>query len=297
MALLDNIAEILDAVGISYGDHVLVYSNTASLAKIVDVRSLQAEFGTGLRNEMLVRFHEAISRAVGPTGTILSLGSFTDYARFGTPYHVDKSLPDQSLGAYPRYLFSRPGASRSYNPTSNLIGLGHDAATIAVKTNATAYGLGTPWEQLIVHRAKIVFWDTTLRPMTFGHHIEQCVGVPHVYSKIYDTPIFEAGARIPFDVITSVRYLDFDVKYNMQRMETELKQAGLARTYTRNTLTVDVVECPDLAVFLTQKLAVSPYYLLDAPPKFRKGVVPFDGNAGPENLRLANVKYVMSEGS
>src|SRR4029079_11576687 len=103
------------------------------------------------------------------------------------------------------------------NPTSNLIALGRRAADIAVKTNATAYGFRTPWEKLVKFGAKILFWDTALLPMTFGHHIEQCVGVPHVYSKIYDVPIYEFDRLLPFKVITSVRYLEFNVKYNMQR--------------------------------------------------------------------------------
>jgi aminoglycoside 3-N-acetyltransferase len=154
-----------------------------------------------------------------------------------------------------------------------------------------SHGFRTPWEKLIEFDAKILFWDTTLRPMTFGHHIEQCVGVPHVYSKIYDAPIYDGGRLLPFKAITSVRYLNFNVKYNMQRMETELKEAGLVTTFARSKLAVDVVRCVSLAEFLTDKLASDPYYLLDSPPEFVKGVVPCDGNAGPENPQIANVKY------
>ena len=290
--MIEQVSEVLDAVGIRSGDHLLIYSNTASIAKIADLRKLQNEFGLQARQQILTGFHGAFQKAVGELGTIMTLGSFTDYARFGKPFHVDKSLPDQSLGAYPRHLFTLPGMVRSFNPTSNLIAVGHKASEIAIRKNATAYGLRTPWEKLIQHDAKILFWDTTLRPMTFGHHIEQCIGVPHVYSKLYDVPIYNEGQELPFKVITSVRYLNFDVQYNMQRLETELKEAGLVQTWAKNTLTVDVVKCVELAEFLTEKLAVDPYYLLGCPPKFVKGVVPFDGNAGPEDTRISNVKYV-----
>jgi hypothetical protein len=61
--------------------------------------------------------------------------------------------------------------------------------------------------------------------------------------------------------------------------------------FARDTLEVDVVDCAPLARFLTEKLAADPYYLLDGVPEFVRGVVPFDGNAGPENLKIANVKY------
>jgi aminoglycoside 3-N-acetyltransferase len=289
--MIDNVVEVLQQLDVKAGDHLLIYSNTASIAKVADLRQLQDQFGANARQEILKGFHHAFQKSVGEEGTLLTLGSYTDYARYGKPFHVDKSLPDQSLGAYPRYLFSQPGMVRSYNPISNLIALGRRASDIAIKKNATGYGLRTPWEKLVEYECKIVFWDTSLRPMTFGHHIEQCVGVPHVYSKIFDVPIYEAGQPIPYHAITSVRYLDFDIRYNMQRLEADLKRETLVKTFARNTLIVDIVECAALAEFLTEKLSSNPYYLLDSPPNFRKGVVPFDGNAGAENVRLSNVKY------
>jgi len=286
-----DIGDLLRSLGVRRGDSLLVYSNAASIAKIVDVRKVHAEFGAGAREQLLLAFHRALRDCVGDGGTLMTLGSYTDYARYGKPFHVDKSLPDQSLGAYPRFLFAQPGMVRSYNPTSNIIALGARAADMAVRFNATAYGWRTPWEKLIEHEAKLLFWDTTLRPMTFGHHVEQCVGVPHVYSKLYDTPIYDGDRELPFKVITSVRYLTFNVKYNMERLDAEAKAAGLVTMFSRNTLEVDLVECAPLARFLTEKLAVEPYYLLDGPPEFVPGVVPFDGNAGPEDQKIANVKY------
>jgi aminoglycoside 3-N-acetyltransferase len=285
--MIDEIARIFSDIGLTEGDSILLYSNIASVAKVVDVR----KFGRVPRAKMLSDFHNSIMSVIGDTGTVLTLGSFTDYARYGVPFHVDKSLPDQSLGAYPRYLFSRAECTRSLNPTSNLLGLGLNATAIATRSNATAYGFGTPWEMLIKHNAKIVFFDTTLRPMTFGHHIEQCVGVPHVYSKIYDTPVYFENKLVPHPVITSVRYLDFGIRYNMSRLETEAKRDGLVVTVQRNNLALDAMKCVSLAEYLTGKLMVDPYYLLDEPPKFKKGQLPFDGNAGPENKTYSNIVY------
>lgn len=285
--MIDELSRIFSDVGLTEGDSILLYSNIASVAKVVDIR----KFGRIPRAKMLSDFHNSIMSVIGNTGTIMTLGSFTDYARYGVPFHVDRSLPDQSLGAYPRYLFSRTECTRSLNPTSNLLGLGMNASKIATRTNATAYGFGTPWQRLIDHSVKIVFFDTTLRPMTFGHHIEQCVGVPHVYSKIYDTPVYLEGQLIPYPVITSVRYLDFGIRYNMSRLEAEAKRDAQVVTVVRNHLVLDAVECVSFAEYLTRKLILDPYYLLDEPPKFVKGQIPFDGNAGPENASYSNIVY------
>jgi hypothetical protein len=51
------------------------------------------------------------------------------------------------------------------------------------------------------------------------------------------------------------------------------------------------MKCVSLAEYLTGKLMVDPYYLLDEPPKFKKGQLPFDGNAGPENKTYSNIVY------
>lgn len=285
--MIDEIARIFSDIRIKEGDTVLLYSNVASIAKVIDVR----KFGGICRKQILADFHKAILSVIGKSGTILTLGSFTDYARYGVPFHVDKSFPDKELGAYPRYLFSMAEVTRSLNPTSNLLGLGMNASSIATRRNATAYGFGTPWQKLIDYNAKIVFFDTSLRPMTFGHHIEQCVGVPHIFSKIYDAPVYLEGRVIPYPIITSVRYLDFGIRYNMCQLETDAKRDGLVKSLSRGKLVVDVVECAPFGDYLTEKLIMNPYYLLDKAPKFIKGKLPFEGNAGPENTAYSNVSY------
>ena len=72
--MLDKLAQVLEAVGVGRGDHVLIYSNTASIAKIADLRSLTNEFGASAREEILARFHSAFRSAVGEHGTLLTLG-------------------------------------------------------------------------------------------------------------------------------------------------------------------------------------------------------------------------------
>lgn len=290
--MIDELSKIFQDVGVKKSDSILLYSNFSAIAKIIDIRKI----GASNRRNLLSKFHQSIVNVIGEDGAILTLGSFTDYARYGAPFHVDRSLPDQTLGAYPRFIFSEYECIRSYNPTSNLLGLGRNADKIVVRNNATAYGLGTPWEQLIKHNAKIIFFDTTLRPMTFGHHIEQCVGVPHVYSKIYDSPIYLNGVLIPFPVITSVRYLDFSIRYNMSKLEAEAKSQGLVKSKSINNFTIDLIECNPFAEFLTNKLIEDPYYLLDSEPSFVAGRIPFDGFVGPEDVSISNVLYGKREG-
>lgn len=286
--MIDQISNILRRVGLVEGDIVLIYSNLASVSKIIDIRKFPLPT---LRERILNDFHLAILNVIGENGTVATLGSYTDYARYGKPFYVDRSLPDQSLGAYPRHIFLQPGCIRSFNPTSNLLALGPKASFISIRNNATAYGFGTPWEQLIKNRAKILFWDTTLRPMTFGHHIEQCVGVPYVYSKLYDTPVYLNSVLVPFPVITSVRYLDYGVRYNMQMLEIDAKKNGVVESIVENGLSVDLIQCNSFSEFLTDKLIKNPYYMLDQPPSFVRGKIPFDGNPGPENILISNIKY------
>ena len=117
------------------------------------------------------------------------------------------------------------------------------------------------------------------------------MGVPHVYSKIYDYPVICNDVKTEFKVITSVRYLDFTVIYNLSRMEKEMQNEGIVIRRNigngKKQFSVSLLKVMDVKEFLIDKLSDDPYYLLHHPPLFESGQIPFDGVAGPENTSLS----------
>jgi aminoglycoside 3-N-acetyltransferase len=276
---IDRFTSVLAALGIRAGDAVLVHSDLRDLVRLADAGELTGE--SDARGFLLRAFDSALMNAVGDSGTICVLGTYSDYARFAKPFDLKHSVPDAQYGAYNRYLFDQGTACRSLNPLAGFLAKGAKAGWICEHISAYGYGPNTPWARLVELDGKMLFWGVDLRNMTFVHHVEQLVGVPHLYHKIYDTPVLVDGEPIDAPVVTSVRYLDFDIAYNFKRLSDDLAAAGVLNSFREAPFQARAVNCRAALWHLERTLAKDPYYLLSAPPQFVPGRIPMDGPTGP----------------
>jgi aminoglycoside 3-N-acetyltransferase len=167
------------------------------------------------------------------------------------------------------------------NPLVGLLAKGAKAGSVCEHGSAYGYGPNTPWDRLVALDGKMLFWGVDLRNMTFVHHVEQLVGVPHLYHKVYATPVLVDGKAVDLPVVTSVRYLDFNIAYNFKRLSDDLAAAGVLRSFREPPFQAHAVECRAVLSHLERVLAKDPYYLLAAPPQFVPGRIPIDGPTGP----------------
>lgn len=283
--LYTNVRSLIDSLEIATGDVVLLHSDMGNLVHLSAPDELSTQ--TDARHYLLSSFHAALSDAVGPQGTICVLGSFNDYARFGKPFILEDSPPDKDLGAYPRFLLRQEDIHRSLNPLAGIISKGRQAGWICQHRSAFGYGPESPWSRILELGGKMVFWGVGLGSMTFVHHVEQLAGVPHMYNKLHPTPVCSGGKRIDFPVITAVRFLKYNVVYNLTKFQNDLRNAGKVLSVRKNGLEVQLTTCEDVMDHLITALARDPFYLLDHPPEFVAGEVPTDGPAGPLDSRLA----------
>ncbi len=283
--LYANVRSILDSLGITKGDVVLLHSDMSILTRLSSPLEMQLQ--PDRRNYLLTEFHSALSDAVGENGTICILGSFTDYARFDKPFVIEESLPDKDLGAYNRFLIHQPGIYRSLNPIVGIIAKGKHAPQICEHKSAFGYGPESPWAKMAELDGKMIFWGVGLGFMTFVHHVEQICGVPHAYNKLYSAPVYCGGQKVNLPVVINVRYLKFNVVYNLTKFERELMDSGKVISILKDGFQAHAVGFKDAMKHLLATLARDPYYLLDQPPEFVPGEIPTDGAAGPLNPALA----------
>jgi aminoglycoside 3-N-acetyltransferase len=257
----------------------LVHSDLRDLVRLADSRELADQ--PDARSFLLRAFDAALVGAVGVQGTICVLGTCSDYARFAKPFDLQQSPPDSQYGAYNRYVFDQKDACRSLNPLVGFLAKGAKAPWICEHVSAFGHGPNTPWDRLVALDGKMLFWGVDLRNMTFVHHAEQLVGVPHLYHKVYTTPVLVNGRPIDLPVVTSVRYLDFNIAYNFKRLTDDLAGKGVLKSFREVPFQAHAVGCRDVLSHLEQVLAKDPYYLLSAPPQFVPGRIPTDGPTGP----------------
>ncbi len=268
-----SIADILRRLGVTTGDTVMVHSGIGPLSRLAGGDPLPP-------GDTLRALHDALTDAVGPRGTIVAPGFFYDYARHGKPFHVDRSPPDANLGLYPRYVFGLSGCRRSLNPIGSLLAVGRHADAICAHTSASGFGLTSPWKHLVDLDAKCLIIGTPYI-MTFPHHVEALLGLPHVYNKIHRTPVYYKGERIGFPVITQVRYLKYGIEYLVDRTLRDLIATGILETIETRGVNGQLARFREVQDMLVEKLTADPYYLLARPPEFVPGEPPDDGPAGP----------------
>lgn len=266
--LSESLPVALSEVGISLGDVVLIHS---------DMRALGMPENVLHPKDVLPFYLKILQKAVGPEGTLAVPAYFYEYARYGTPFDVDTSPVSLSLGSFSRYVTSLPNRVRSCNPLQSITAIGKRAEELAGGDSLSGYGTTSPWHRLRKMGGKILFIGVTIQPMTYVHYIEQQYGVPHMYCKIFQTPIYRAGKQLLGHPISAVRYLDYDISYDLSKFEAELVQKGVLKITSTSKGTIRCASAQDIYNTGTHCLDIDPYFFLKHPPKFIPGKIPCDG--------------------
>ena len=272
-ALTEKLKEMLAELGLQQGDTVFVHSGIGPVSQLLGADDKVAI------PEALAAFHAALQEAVGESGTIAAPGFFYDYARKGKPFVLESSPPDRALGFYPMHLFQQDGCKRSLNPIASIVALGSRAHEICAHTSAHAYGITSPWARLVEQGAKGLVIGLPFM-MTFIHHVEAMVGVPHIYNKIFHTPVIAGGEPIDLPITAAVRYLKYDVGYKDDRVEALLRREGAMKEVRQGPVSASLTGFQDLLRLVSAELAKDTSYTLKNPPAFLAGEVPDDGPRG-----------------
>jgi aminoglycoside 3-N-acetyltransferase len=265
--------EALKSVGVNKGDVILIHS---------DLRTLGMPLELAIPHELLAFYHAALQKAVGAKGTLAVPAYFYEYARFGIPFDVDHSPVSIQLGSFSRYVAALPESVRSCNPLQSLAAIGPQAEALAGGDSLAGYGVTSPWHRLNMMEGKILFIGVTIQPMTYVHYVEQQYGVPHMYCKIYPTPVYRSDKKLPGHPISAVRYLDFDIEYDLSFFEKVLIEQGHLKIASVGKGTIRCVcvrEAYNTGIACLEK---DPYFFLKHPPHFVPGKIPSDGITGPQ---------------
>lgn len=274
--LSQTLPQALTNVGIKHGDVVLIHS---------DIRSLGPLPINGFK-DILPFYLEILRDAVGVEGTLAVPAYFYEYARFGTPFDVETSPVSLSLGSFSRYLANLPHRVRSCNPLQSIAAIGTRAEELAGGDSLSGYGITSPWHRLRTMGGKILFIGVTIQPMTYVHYIEQQYGVPHMYCKIFQTPVYRAGKQLSGHPISAVRYLDYNVIYDLSRFENKLIQLDQLKIASVGHGSIRCVNAQDAFSTGIHCLDGDPYFFLKHPPHFVPGKIPCDGLTEQQSKEL-----------
>jgi aminopeptidase-like protein/aminoglycoside N3'-acetyltransferase len=188
----------LKLTGLRHGQTVLFHVSHATLGTVECECS-----GRGV-SELL---YSALREVIGPEGTmLLPAFSFSFYRNESfdaqtTPCIQGAWSSSQEFIEYFRHL---PGVVRSADPIFSVAGLGPNAQKLLTGLPSTSYGKDCLYERLIKSEGIICGIGVGLAEASFVHYVEEAVGVPFRYKKLFTGRIGENGKMRKHGWLSSV---------------------------------------------------------------------------------------------
>ncbi|MFV0518984.1 MAG: AAC(3) family N-acetyltransferase [Lachnospirales bacterium] len=252
--------------GIGYGDTILVHSNMGLIGRWTDIENDS--------NEICRRVKEIIFEVIGEDGTMCTPAYFYEYARKNQEFDIVRSSCSSELGIFAKYCLEDKSRERSINPITSICAIGKNAKFIVGGNTGYSYGYDTPWDRIMRLKGKLVFIGIDLRALTFAHHAEHSMCLPHLYNKLYTTKVYRDGVEIDTPICCHVRYLNYEIKYNSKKNTEIFQNAGLLKISPLERSNIYVLDANEAFEFCIENLKKDYYFLLENPPIFKEGQIP-----------------------
>jgi aminoglycoside 3-N-acetyltransferase len=159
---------------------------------------------------------DALMEVLGPTGTLMmyvgweedmedfflwSAERQTAYLAECPPFDPATARAHRKWSILTEYLRTRPGASRSGNPSASVAAVGAQAAWLTADHPLQyGYGPGSPLAKLCQAGGAVLLLGSPLDAVTLLHYSEHMASVPNKRVARYRVPLLRDGERVWVDV-------------------------------------------------------------------------------------------------
>lgn len=252
---LADLTRALRAAGLARGDVVLVHACLDTLGTLRDAPTPAAR---------AARVVDALREVIGDEGTLLvptytfsfCRGELFDVARTPT-----RGGPWSTSAEFLEYVRTLPGAVRSHDPIHSVAGVGPAAAALLADVPPTCFGEGSVFARLEAVGAKICLLGVGLEEATFRHYVEERVGVPFRYKKLFTGHIRDGATVRKTGWVYSVRILADNGYPDGRRIKARARETGVCRAAAvgEGGGEVLVVETPAYHALLARMIAEDPW--------------------------------------
>ena len=257
-SLTAQLVQSLRSVGVRLGDTVFVHVSLGPLG-------LGQDAAPDERGRIVV---DAVRQAVGPDGTLLMPTysfSFCRQELYDLQETVTRGGPWSRSPEVLEYLRRLPEAHRSRDPIHSVAGLGPEAQTLVSGLPSTCFGPGSIFDRLRAAGAKICLLGLPLEEATFRHHIEEMVGVPYRFRKLFTGQIRDRGVVRREGWLYYVRILASNADSDAARLERLARDAGVCRAAPLGAGEVLAVDCPEFFEFTAGHLRCDRWFTARGP--------------------------------
>lgn len=261
---LDN---ALREVGVTDGDILYLQTDLRAPGLIRGVRTKADFCGTYL---------QAIQRAIGGRGTIVVPTFTPQVARYDEDFIWEET--PTTLGLLPEFIRARPESLRSLHPLHSVTALGPDRERICGDNTPTDFGWGSPYHRMLEANARILTIGVSPSfAVAIANFLEAMCCLPYNYNKLLKWRPVVGGKRLDQFFYANARHLHLNTRHILRHFASSAEQAGLIRRVAYGDSTIQLSNIADVFNFGLEFLKREPYGLLEEPPLFEYGVLPFDG--------------------
>lgn len=231
---------------------------------------------------------KALQDAVGASGTILVPTYTFSFCR-GEIFDVQSTPstkgPWSPSTEFLEYFRQLPGTIRSADPIHSVAGIGPRAAEILSNVPPSCFG-----EDSVPHRlrrigAKICTIGVGLHESNFQHHVEEMLGVPFRFKKLFTGQIRNDGVTEKKGWIYNVGILAKNGSLDEHRLENSAREVGICRAAQVGRGEILGANSRELFEFASQALLKDPWFTAQGPA---------DDPVELERLRVAGPRVEVS---
>jgi aminoglycoside 3-N-acetyltransferase len=257
----------LAEVGVSPGQIIYLQTDLRAPGRLEGVKTKQ-EFCNAYLGPLL--------DCIGTNGTLVAPTFSTQVARYDIDF-IWEETPTK-LGLFPEFIRSHPDSLRSLHPLHSVSAIGALKDQICSNNGASDFGWDSPYHRMIEAGANIL--TIGLEPsfaVAIANSLEALCGLPYNYNKLLKWRPIIGGIRSETEYFSNARHLSLNTRHILRHFADRADEAGLIRRISFGASTIQMSNMREVFDFGVEFLKREPYGLLESPPTFEYGVVPFDG--------------------
>jgi aminopeptidase-like protein/aminoglycoside N3'-acetyltransferase len=230
--------------------------------------SLGPEECSASGREMCEFLYSTMREVVGSEGTILLPAYSFSFCR-NEDFDVQSTPSIQGAWSSSleviEYFRSLPGAVRSTDPIHSVTGLGPGAENLLAGLPNTSYGKDCLHERLMKAGGKICGIGVSLAEASFLHYVEESVGVPFRYKKLFTGRIGQNGNLRKQGWISSVPIRAANGLPDGTRLEKMARSEGRCRVAAVGLGEVVSIDCRNFYELIRREIARDPWITARGP--------------------------------
>lgn len=265
----DELVAALRQVGVQAGDVIFTHVDLAALGMPELANANLPSRNRRALGEAICRLiYTAVTQVIGDGGTwLVPTYSYS----FGKQAIFDPVQTPSEVGVFTEWFRQQADVMRSDDPMFSVAGLGPQTAALFADLPHDCFGPDCVYDRLRRVGAKIVNLGVGVRDMTFLHHVEQSVGVPYRFKKLFlgQQMLNDNNGDAPHlhktGWLYNVRPFTENCRPAFDKLDPVLRQHGQLRRANLGMGEVLSIPCDDLFACAANELAHDAWFLAQGP--------------------------------